>query len=145
MKAHIGADADSELVHTVTATAANLADVAEVVNLLRSNETKVFGDANHTGVERRAHASRGKWWIADKRGAIKAIDDPRKRKRSDQREMSPFWVKITCQRPLRFAQISTKRARITNGLPWSNPLASTIPPRTAPFDQTLRTCLLMAT
>ncbi len=35
MKAHIGVDVNTGLVHTVTATAANVADVAEVPNLLR--------------------------------------------------------------------------------------------------------------
>lgn len=38
-------------------------------------------------------------------------------KAADQDGMLVIWVKITCQRPLRFAQTSTKRARITNGLP----------------------------
>lgn len=42
MKAHIGVDAESGMVHTVTGTAAN---VAEVPNLLHGKEKHVFGDA----------------------------------------------------------------------------------------------------
>ena len=37
MKAYIGVDADSGLVHTVTTTAANEADAAQVTHLLHGN------------------------------------------------------------------------------------------------------------
>src|SRR5580765_7825899 len=53
MKAHIGADADSGLVHTVTATAANVADVAETHALLHGEEKTAFLDAGYIGVEKR--------------------------------------------------------------------------------------------
>ena len=54
MKAHLGADRDSKLVHTVVVTAANVADVTKTVELLHGAETQVHADAGYTGVEKRA-------------------------------------------------------------------------------------------
>ena len=47
MKAHIGVDAESGLVH-------NVADVTQVDHLLHGEETYVSGDAGYTGVEKRS-------------------------------------------------------------------------------------------
>lgn len=48
MKAHIGVDAESGLVHSLVGTAANVADVTQVDQLLRGEETYVSGDAGYT-------------------------------------------------------------------------------------------------
>lgn len=53
MKAHIGVDAESGLVHSLVGTAANVADVTQVDQLLHGDETYVCGDAGYTGVEKR--------------------------------------------------------------------------------------------
>jgi len=53
MKAHIGADAESGLVHHVHGTAANVADVTQVAELLHGEENAVYADAGYTGVENR--------------------------------------------------------------------------------------------
>jgi transposase, IS5 family len=53
LKAHIGVDADSGLVHSVVATAANVSDVTQTHALLHGDETVVFGDAGYTGVAKR--------------------------------------------------------------------------------------------
>jgi IS5 family transposase len=53
MKAHIGVDSQSGLVHTVVATPANINDVTQANALLHGNETMVFGDAGYVGVEKR--------------------------------------------------------------------------------------------
>ena len=53
MKAHIGVDAQSGLVHTVIGTAANVSDVTQAQNLLHGDETEAFGDAGYQGVEKR--------------------------------------------------------------------------------------------
>ena len=45
MKAHIGADAESGLVHTVRGTEANVNDVVEANAPLHGDETDAFGDA----------------------------------------------------------------------------------------------------
>ena len=53
MKAHIGVDAQSGLVHTVIGTAANVSDVTQAQVLLHGDETVAFGDAGYQGVEKR--------------------------------------------------------------------------------------------
>jgi IS5 family transposase len=53
MKAHIGVDAQSGLVHSVIGTAANVSDVTQAQALLHGEETDVFGDAGYQGVEKR--------------------------------------------------------------------------------------------
>jgi transposase, IS5 family len=77
MKAHIGADRDSKLVHTVVVTAANVADITKTSELLHGAETQVHADAGYTGVEKRAEIvaldRKIDWQIARKRGPIKAL------------------------------------------------------------------------
>ena len=77
MKAHIGADRDSKLVHTVVVTAANVADVTKTAELLHGQEKQVHADAGYTGVEKRpeivALERTIDWQIARKRGTIKAL------------------------------------------------------------------------
>ena len=77
LKAHLGTDRDSKLVHTVVVTAANVADIAKTAELLHGEETQVHGDAGYTGVEKRpeivALARPIDWQIACKRGLIKAL------------------------------------------------------------------------
>lgn len=63
MKAHIGVDAESGLVHTLVGTAANVADVTQVDQLLHGEETYVCGDAGYTGVDKRPeHQDRQMIW-----------------------------------------------------------------------------------
>jgi transposase, IS5 family len=77
MKAHIGADRDSKLVHTVVVTAANVADVTKTAELLHGQEKQVHADAGYTGVEKRpeivALPRKLDWQIAGKRGTIKSM------------------------------------------------------------------------
>ena len=77
MKAHIGADRDSKLVHTVVVSAANVADVTRTAELLHGQETQVHADAGYTGVAKRAEiVALGRkidWQIACKRGLIQAL------------------------------------------------------------------------
>jgi IS5 family transposase len=77
MKAHIGADRESKLVHTVVVTAANVADVTQTAELLHGEETQVHADAGYTGVEKREEIVALKrkidWQIAGKRSVIKAL------------------------------------------------------------------------
>lgn len=77
MKAHIGVDAESGLVHSLTTTAANVADINQTPALLHGDEQDIHADAGYTGVDKRAeHAQRQvSWHIARKRGQIKALPD----------------------------------------------------------------------
>ncbi len=68
MKAHIGVDAESGLVHSLVGTAANVADVIQVDQLLHGEETYVCGDAGYTGVDKRPeHQDRKMIWSIDAR------------------------------------------------------------------------------
>lgn len=74
MKAHIGVDVHNGVVHTVTATAANAADVTEVAKLLHGEETTVYGDAGYTGAAKRVdEAGAMAWHIAEKRSVVAGL------------------------------------------------------------------------
>jgi IS5 family transposase len=75
MKAHIGVDVASGVVHTVVGTAANEADINQMAAVLHGDEEAVFADAGYTGADKRPeHAEREvSWNIAIKRGIIKAL------------------------------------------------------------------------
>lgn len=49
MKAHLGVDSKSKLIHSVVATAANVADSKVLPELLHGQETRVWGDAVDLG------------------------------------------------------------------------------------------------
>ena len=49
MKAHVGVDAETRLVHSVAATAANVPDCKMLPELLHGNETAVWGDQAYQG------------------------------------------------------------------------------------------------
>ena len=53
MKAHIGVDSETGIVHSMSATPANVHDVTEAHNLLHGGETVVWGDAGYQGVGKR--------------------------------------------------------------------------------------------
>jgi transposase, IS5 family len=75
MKAHIGVDVASGVVHTVKGTAANEADINQMAAVLHGAEEDVFADAGYTGADKRPeHEDRDVCWnIAIKRGIIKAL------------------------------------------------------------------------
>jgi transposase, IS5 family len=85
MKAHIGADADSGLVHSVHVTAANESDVAHTHELLHGQERRVHSDAGYCGVDKRAEivtaqaegriGAHVKWLVAAKRGSVQAMPE----------------------------------------------------------------------
>ena len=75
MKAHIGVDADSGLVHTVRGTSGNVADIVEGNSLLHGEEAEVFGDAGYQGIEKRPDAKQEVVWnVAMRPGKRKALD-----------------------------------------------------------------------
>ncbi|MBP6900623.1 MAG: IS5 family transposase [Burkholderiaceae bacterium] len=76
MKAHIGVDAESGLVHTVIGTAANVNDVTQAAALLHGQEDVVFADAGYRGVGKREETRDLKvdWHIAMRPGQRRALD-----------------------------------------------------------------------
>ena len=74
MKAHVGTDAGSGMVHSLIGTAANVADVTQAHDLLHGQEEVAFGDAGYIGVERRPEARHGALWhVAMKAGKRRAL------------------------------------------------------------------------
>jgi transposase, IS5 family len=49
MKAHVGVDSNSKLIHTILASAANVSDALALPHLLHGKETRVWGDQAYRG------------------------------------------------------------------------------------------------
>jgi len=77
MKAHIGVDAASGLVHTLVTTPAHVADIAKTAELLHGKEEIVFADAGYTGIEKRVEIQELNqdihWQVAKRRGIFKKM------------------------------------------------------------------------
>ena len=86
MKAHIGVDEFSGLVHHVRCTAANVADVTVMHALLHGNEDSVFSDSGYTGAAKREELQdcEAAFFIAAKRVRIQAIGNKRVRAREER-------------------------------------------------------------
>jgi IS5 family transposase len=76
MKAHIGVDAESGLVHTVRGTAGNVSDVVEGNALLHGQETEAWGDAGYQGAHKRPDAKQDVRWNVAMRPGKRAKLDP---------------------------------------------------------------------
>ena len=76
MKAHIGTDAGTGYVHTVTATAANVHDLDQARTLVRDDDHLVYADAGYQGIEKRPdistdpHLSTVEFRIATRKGIL---------------------------------------------------------------------------
>jgi transposase, IS5 family len=102
MKAHIGADADSGLVHTVVSTAANVNDVTQAEALLHGAELDVFADAGYQGVGKRNPDCFVKWHVAMRPGKRRALDKTRESNRLiDQVEQLKASIRAKVEHPFR--------------------------------------------
>jgi transposase, IS5 family len=81
MKAHIGVDKDSGLVHTLTTTPANVSDISQTPALLHGQEQNVWADAGYVGVDKRedmqealaANEQTVDWHVAKRRKSIEKL------------------------------------------------------------------------
>jgi IS5 family transposase len=103
MKAHIGVDAESGLVHTVTGTAANVNDVVEANALLHGDESDVFADAGYQGAHKRPDAKQDvNWHVAMRPGKRRALNKSRRSNRLiDQLERLKASVRAKVEHPFR--------------------------------------------
>ena len=101
MKAHIGVDVDSGLVHTVTTTAANASDVSQVEALLHGKEEVVHADAGYIGAQQRVKSGKREWHIAAKRGAVKAIKDAKLKQIVEELETLKARIRARVEHPFR--------------------------------------------
>jgi transposase, IS5 family len=101
MKAHIGADVDSGLVHTVVATAANEADVEVVDELLHGKEQVAYADAGYAGAQHRVTRKGLRWEIAARRGRIQALPDGRHKRDLEKTERRKAGIRARVEHPFR--------------------------------------------
>lgn len=103
MKIHVGADVDSGVVHTVSVTPANVADITELPNLLREEDRAVFGDAGYVNNQyKRAARGAGVYWgvalKARPKSRLGASQKQRNRKHSSIRSrVEHIFRVIKCQ------------------------------------------------
>ena len=76
MKAHIGVDSETGVVHSLSTTAANAHDVTEAHNLLHGGETMVWCDAGYQGVHKRGEnlGLEIDWQVAMRPGKRRKLD-----------------------------------------------------------------------
>jgi len=101
MKAHIGVDADSGLVHTVTTTAANEADVEQVADLLHGKEKQVWADSGYRGAQSRVDRDGLKWHIAARPSDIAKLPEGKAKKRVQMREYGKASIRAKVEHPFR--------------------------------------------
>ena len=104
MKAHIGVDDESSLVHSVVGTAANVADVTQVDKLLHGEKNMIGADEGYTGVEKRPeHKGREViWQIAARRSTYKKLSNRSALYKAKRRiEKAKEQVRAKVEHPLR--------------------------------------------
>jgi IS5 family transposase len=101
MKAHIGVDAESGLVHTVTTTAANEADVNQVADLLHGKEEYVYADSGYRGAPGRVGRPDLQWHIAARPTDIARMTEGRARTKVQKQEHAKASVRAKVEHPFR--------------------------------------------
>ena len=103
MKAHIGVDEESGLVHHVECTAANVADVTQVHKLLHGKEGTVCGDSGYTGADKREELQdvEAEFWIAAKPPKLRAMKSRRERRYAERWERFKASVRAKVEHPFR--------------------------------------------
>ena len=101
MKAHIGVDADSGLVHTVTTTAANESDVEQVADLLHGKEEQVWADSGYRGAPSRVERDDLQWNIAARPSDMAKLPEGRAKERLKKKEHSKASVRAKVEHPFR--------------------------------------------
>jgi IS5 family transposase len=82
MMAHIGVDAGTGYVHSVTATPANVHDLDQAGKLIRDDDEVVYADAGYQGIDKRPevtgdeHLSGVKVRVAARKGRLKTMPAP---------------------------------------------------------------------
>ncbi|AMV05744.1 IS5 family transposase [Xanthomonas citri] len=103
MKAHIGVDEFSGLVHHVHCTAANVADVTVTHALLHGKEDSVFGDSGYTGADKRQELRdcQAVFFIAARPSTMRSIGNTRERAREQRWEHFKASVRAKVEHPFR--------------------------------------------
>ena len=136
MKAHIGVDAGSGYVHSLTGTAANAHDITEAHNLIREDDEVIYGDSGYTGIEKRdeikedkhlsqivgagdraqesVRAMHGRASVSDCQAAVQILQDCVSR---DPEESEPPLYAVR-QRQYPHVRAGRPDEEVPKGLPW---------------------------
>ena len=109
MKAHIGADTDSGLVHSLHSTAANESDVVHAHKVLHGQESHASTDAGYTGVAKREEVLQAQregrirqdiqWWIAARRSTVEKMPEGQLKKLTQQLERVKAQIRARVEHP----------------------------------------------
>jgi IS5 family transposase len=102
MKAHIGVDAESGLVHTVKCTPANVHDITVAHALLHGKEKVAFADAGYVGIEKRGETGAVQWHVAMRPSKRRKLDRSKRLDRIyDEIERLKAGVRAKVEHPFR--------------------------------------------
>ncbi|AKU51435.1 IS5 family transposase [Xanthomonas arboricola] len=104
MKAHIGVDDVSGLVHHVECTAANVADITQAHKLLHGKEDTLSGDSGYTGLEKRAEMARKRklrYLIAEKPSKLTQVKNARELQWTKRWEHAKASLRAKVEHPFR--------------------------------------------
>src|SRR5690349_2015855 len=113
MKAHLGVDSRSKLIHAVAATPANVADSTVLPELLHGQETRVWGDQAYRGQRAviREHAPRARDFTNRRyrhRGVVDEVERAKNRTKSKVRAMVEHSIGVI-KRVFGFAKVRCNR------------------------------------
>ena len=129
MKIHIGTDVNSNAIHSATVTAANVADITELPNLLRVDDKVIFADAGYTSdsYKRGSRALGLSWKVNDKRKVKKNMSSTQKkqnRKNSEVRARVEHCFRVVkCQfgyKKVRYRSLEKNRVQVFSLLGLAN-------------------------
>ena len=129
MKIHIGTDVNSNAIHSATVTAANVADITELPNLLRVDDKVIFADAGYTSdsYKRGSRALGLSWKVNDKRKVKKNMSSTQKnqnRKNSRVRARVEHCFRVVkCQfgyKKVRYRSLEKNRVQVFSLLGLAN-------------------------
>ena len=116
MKAHVGVDQHSGLVHTVVGTGAHVADITQTHALLHGQEKVVFADAGYLGASKRpelvAKAFSVRWHIAAKRSQVKALPEGRRKQMIQVLEKTKAQVRALVEHPFHIIKNLFKHRKV---------------------------------
>lgn len=121
MKAHVGVDAKSGLVHTVRTTTAKVHDARMTDDLIRPDDVVVFGDKGYVSDKRKraARAAGILWAVKDKRKRGRVLSSSQKKRNkkhgSVRAKVEHVFRVIKCQfayRKARYRGLAKNRAQI---------------------------------
>lgn len=120
LKAHIGVDKESGLVHTLVTTAANVSDISQTPALLHGQEEAVWADAGYVGVDKRedmqealgANGQEVQWHVAKRRKTIETMADGWQKKLAQAHEKLKARVRAYVEHPFHVVKNIFKHKKV---------------------------------